>query len=88
MIGLRTDQYSYMHYHGLWDLDELYDIRADPHQMNNLLADVRTHNEAGPLVRRLEERDHPYLELVRDYQGRIEKVLRETGGRMEPTWSA
>ena len=76
-----------MHYHGVWDLDELYDVQADPHQMNNLLADVRTRNEAGPLVRRLEEKDHPYLELVRDYQGRIEKVLRETGGRMEPTWS-
>ena len=87
VIGLRTDRYSYMHYHGVWDLDELYDIQADPHQMNNLLADVRTNNEAGPLIQRLEETDHASLELVRDYQGRIEKVLRETGGRMEPTWS-
>lgn len=88
VIGLRTDHYSYMHYHGVWDLDELYDVQKDPTQMNNLLADVRTRTEAGPLLQRLEEREHPYLELVRDYQERIKKILRETGGRTEPTWSA
>ena len=88
VIGLRTDRYSYMHYHGVWDLDELYDIQKDPGQMNNLLADVRTRNEAGPLLQRLQERDHPYFELVKEYQKRIETVLRETGGRMEPTWAS
>jgi N-acetylglucosamine-6-sulfatase len=43
--GLRTSKYSYAHYHGVWDVDELYDMDADPHQMNNLLAGVRACSE-------------------------------------------
>jgi N-acetylglucosamine-6-sulfatase len=49
VIGLRTDEFSFMQYHGVWDLDELYDIRKDPDQMNNLLANVRTTTEGGRL---------------------------------------
>ncbi|GAA0439401.1 MULTISPECIES: sulfatase family protein [Sphingomonas] len=36
--ALREDRYKYMHFHGIWDLDELYDLAADPHENNNLLA--------------------------------------------------
>jgi len=35
--ALRTDQYKYMRYHGIWDLDELYDIREDPRELHNLI---------------------------------------------------
>ena len=35
--ALRTDQYKYMRYHGIWDLDELYDIQADPRELRNLI---------------------------------------------------
>lgn len=35
--GVRTDRYKYIHYHGLWDLDELYDLQEDPDEMNNLI---------------------------------------------------
>jgi len=86
VIGLRTDQYSYMRYHGIWDVDELYDIQKDPDQMLNLIGDVRTVNQGGPLTRRYTERNHPYADLVHDYEGRIERILTETGGGMEPTW--
>lgn len=88
VIGLRTDQYSYMRYHGLWDVDELYDIQKDPDQMQNLIGDVRTRNEAGPLINRYREQNHPHAELLRDYEGRIKKIMESTGGRMEPTWFA
>jgi N-acetylglucosamine-6-sulfatase len=27
-----------MHFHGIWDLDELYDLADDPLENNNLLA--------------------------------------------------
>ncbi|MHC9419353.1 sulfatase family protein [Sphingomonas citri] len=36
--ALREDRYKYMHFHGIWDLDELYDLAADPHESDNLLA--------------------------------------------------
>ena len=36
--ALREDRYKYIHFHGIWDLDELYDISADPHENDNLLA--------------------------------------------------
>jgi arylsulfatase A-like enzyme len=35
--GVRTDRYKYMHYHGIWDIDELYDLQKDPDEMHNLI---------------------------------------------------
>ncbi|MEZ5351349.1 MAG: sulfatase [Bryobacteraceae bacterium] len=84
VIGLRTDQYSFMHYHGIWDVDELYDIQADPHQKNNLLAEFRTRNEGGPLFNRIT--DPGKKALVADFQKRIARIMSETGGRTEPSW--
>lgn len=37
VFGVRTDQYKYIKYIGLWDQNELYDIRNDPHEMYNLI---------------------------------------------------
>ena len=36
--SLRGDRYKYMHFHGIWDLDELYDLDKDPDENDNLLA--------------------------------------------------
>jgi N-acetylglucosamine-6-sulfatase len=36
--SLRGDRYKYMHFHGIWDLDELYDLSVDPTESDNLLA--------------------------------------------------
>jgi N-acetylglucosamine-6-sulfatase len=36
--ALREDRYKYIRFHGLWDLDELYDLVADPNENDNLLA--------------------------------------------------
>ncbi len=86
VLGLRTDQYSFMQYHGVWDLDELYDIRKDPDQMNNLLGEVRTTTQAGRLFQRI--KDPELKKLVADLQGRMAKILAATGGRREPTWKS
>jgi N-acetylglucosamine-6-sulfatase len=37
MHALRGDRYKYIHYHGIWDTDELYDLQADPAESQNLI---------------------------------------------------
>ncbi len=37
VFALRTDRYKYINYYGLWDVDELYDLQADPDETTNLL---------------------------------------------------
>ena len=41
-FDLRTARYSYMHYHGIWDLDELGDLRG---RLWKILADTGGHRE-------------------------------------------
>ena len=36
-FALRTDNYKFVTYHGIWDLEELYNIKDDPREMNNLI---------------------------------------------------
>jgi arylsulfatase A-like enzyme len=35
-FAVRTDRYKLIQYHGVWDREELYDVIADPTEMNNL----------------------------------------------------
>jgi N-acetylglucosamine-6-sulfatase len=35
--ALRGDDYKYIRYHGVWDVDELFDLKADPAEENNLI---------------------------------------------------
>ncbi len=37
--ALRGAQYKYIRYYGIWDTDELYDLRADPLETRNLVRD-------------------------------------------------
>ena len=36
-FAIRGDQYKYTTYYGVWDSDELFDIKADPTEQNNLI---------------------------------------------------
>ena len=36
MFAIRTDQYKFIQYYGIWDADELYDLRNDPIERHNL----------------------------------------------------
>jgi N-acetylglucosamine-6-sulfatase len=38
VFGVRTEKYKYMTYHGIWDIDELYDLKNDPDEMYNLIT--------------------------------------------------
>ena len=51
ILGLRTDQYSYMQYPGIWDRWELYDVVKDPDQRKNLLGSTLNGMKYGRLDR-------------------------------------
>lgn len=35
--AIRGDRYKYIYYHGVWDKNELYDLKTDPKEMHNLV---------------------------------------------------
>ncbi|MFY0601400.1 MAG: sulfatase [Cyclobacteriaceae bacterium] len=37
--AVRTSKYKFIRYHGVWDVNELYDIENDPEEMINLIRD-------------------------------------------------
>jgi arylsulfatase A-like enzyme len=37
IFSIRTERYKYIYNHGVWDINELYDIQQDPYEMNNLI---------------------------------------------------
>ena len=37
MHALRSDRYKYIRYHGIWDSNELYDLKEDPKETSNLI---------------------------------------------------
>jgi N-acetylglucosamine-6-sulfatase len=79
IYGLRTQQHSLMQYYGIWDIDELYDVKKDPDQMHNLLAgtNMRSH-ERMRTVMRIEK---PELKnLLAGLQARMAELLKSTGG--------
>ncbi len=38
-FAIRTRDFKYIQYHGVWDTEELYDIQNDPKEMHNLIDD-------------------------------------------------
>lgn len=86
VMGLRTAQHSYMEYQGIWDINELYDMKKDPDQRRNLIGEARVETEAGGIVRRIA--DPETRKLVERYRARMVEILAATGGRQFPSWRA
>jgi N-acetylglucosamine-6-sulfatase len=53
MFALRTDRYKYIHYYGIWDTDELYDLQEDPLESSNLIFNPERQGTIADLNRRL-----------------------------------
>ena len=74
--GVRTDRYKYIHYHGIWDIDELYDLKEDPEEMHNLI-DSPEHQK---LIKQLNNRMFGWLEKT---DGMLIPLRRDSGGRQD-----
>jgi len=52
-FALITDRYKFIHYYGIWDLDELYDLQNDPSETNNLISNPEFNTIAVDLKKQL-----------------------------------
>jgi N-acetylglucosamine-6-sulfatase len=84
VFSLRGDRYKYITYYGLWDADELYDLKADPTESKNLLYDSKFKDIAGDMEKRLyammEELGGMEIPLNAPLGGSMNKRLRSRGG--------
>jgi len=53
--ALRGERYKYVRYHGVWDLNELYDLETDPTERKNLINDPAYASEVEEMNKRLFE---------------------------------
>ena len=70
MHALRGNQFKYIRYHGIWDTDELYDIKADPRERTNMINDPAHAGRIAEMNKRLfevlDETDGMELPMVGD----------------------
>jgi N-acetylglucosamine-6-sulfatase len=73
MHALRTDRYKYIHYYGIWDSDELYDLQEDPQETTNLIYNPERKETIAEFNKRLfdemERTDGMSIPLFRDSGG-------------------
>jgi N-acetylglucosamine-6-sulfatase len=87
MHALRGQRYKYIRYHGIWDVDELYDLQYDPRERKNLI-DSPAHQDIvkslnQKLFQTLRETSGMDLPLVSD-RGTKFRHRRNTGSRIAP----
>ena len=51
--ALRGDRFKYIRYHGVWDVDELYDLDSDPREQKNLIHDPAYKGQVEEMNRKL-----------------------------------
>ncbi|MGB0600341.1 MAG: sulfatase family protein [Rubripirellula sp.] len=55
-FAIRNQQYKLIQYHGIWDTDELFDIRQDPNETNNLIRLDEHQSRVAAMRRELHQR--------------------------------
>jgi len=73
MFGVRTDRYKYIFNQGVWDTNELYDIKADPLEVNNLIRSA----EHQAIAKELRGQVFEWLESTRGLQIPLHPVLQK-----------
>ncbi len=80
--AIRTDRYKYIRYHGIWDINELYDLKNDPWEMNNLIRDPQYVEISKQLREKLfdwlDETNGQHMLLKRDLGRRFDHKYRGT----------
>jgi len=83
VFALRGERYKFIQYHGVWDTDELYDLKNDPLEKNNLLFE----KDQQQRVRQMRRKLHSMLEADEanrvpfNQKRRLGQNLREADGK-------
>ena len=89
VIGVRTDRYKLIRFQGIYDCDELYDLKTDPDERHNLISEFYTRQEAGNVDRRMGPKGNAPKELQATYK-KLRKLwdaeTRRIGLTMNPEW--
>jgi N-acetylglucosamine-6-sulfatase len=84
MFALRGDRYKYIHYYGLWDSDELYDLAEDPLETTNLIYRPEVETVVQDMNRKLfatlEQTGGMYIPLYPD-RGRQQNLRNPAGSK-------
>ncbi len=84
VFALRGDRHKYITYHGLWDADELYDLKSDPDESKNLFYEPEFKSIAAGMEKGLyammEDLDGMEIPLNAPRGGINNKRLESRGG--------
>ena len=86
IFGLRTQNYSYMTYQGVWDPYELYNMETDPDQRFNLLSNIEFGQNYGTFLDQIQRQEPEKYKLVEELEGKMDSILLKTKGRRVPVW--
>lgn len=76
ILGVRTEKYKYIRYHGIWDTNELYDLEKDPNELHNII-DLPEHQD---LVKKLSKDLYDWLEETDGMEIPLKRTLKFRGG--------
>jgi len=74
--ALRTDKYKFIRCHGVWDLDELYDLEADPLESKNLIFAPEHRQRIAEMRARL-------FQILEQTNGQNMPLWPDSGGRSD-----
>ncbi|MCX2742295.1 sulfatase [Mangrovivirga sp. M17] len=80
--AVRTDKYKYIRYHGIWDINELYNLEEDPWEANNLIRNPEykeiAKNLNQDLFEWLKETNGLHIPVRKDYGTKIDHKYKGT----------
>lgn len=72
IFGVRTDRYKFIRYYGIWDTNEFFDLKNDPHETKNLIGEKKFQ----PLIKQLNKDLDDWLETTGGMNIPLKRVIK------------